>query len=37
MNNLKMLYFDRIGVSEGIMFIKQVHQKSVIFVSIGIS
>ena len=33
-----MLYFERIYVSEGIdILIKQVHQKSVIFVTIGIS
>ena len=28
-----MLYFDRINVSE--MLIKQMHQKSVVFVTIG--
>ena len=32
-----MIYFDRIDVSEGLMLIKQVHQKSAIFVTIGIS
>ena len=31
-----MLYYDRIEVSEGIDIKKQVHQKSVIFVTIGI-
>ena len=31
-----MLYIDRIDVSEGIMLIRQVNQKSVIFVTIGI-
>ena len=32
-----MLYYDRIDVSQGIDVIKEVHQKSVIFVTIGIS
>ena len=32
-----MLYFDRIDISEGIDINKKVHQKSVIFVTIGIS
>ena len=32
-----MLYFDRIDVSEGTDVIKQLHQKSVIFIAIGIS
>ena len=32
-----MLYFDRIVVSEGLDVNKQVHQKSVIFVTICIS
>ena len=33
-----MLYYDRIDISQGIdMLIKQVHQKRVIFVTIGIS
>ena len=32
-----MLYFDRIVVSEGLDVNKQAHQKSVIFVTIGIS
>ena len=36
MNNMKMLYYDRINVSEGTMLIKQVNQKSAIFVTIGI-
>ena len=36
MNNMKMLYYDRINVSERIMLIKQVNQKSAIFVTIGI-
>ena len=33
---LQMLYFDGIDVSEGIDLIKQVYQKSVIFVTIDI-
>ena len=33
----KMLYYDRTDVSEGIMLIIQAHQKSMIFVTIGIS
>ena len=39
MNNIKMLYFDRIDISEGIeelILIKQVHQNSMIFVTIDI-
>ena len=32
----KMLYWDRIDVSEKLIVIKQVHQKSLIFVIIGI-
>ena len=32
-----MLYYDRIDVSEKWMLIKQVHQKSVVVVTIGIS
>ena len=32
-----MLYFDRIDVLKELMLIKQVHQKSVILVAIGIS
>ena len=32
-----MLYFDRIDVSEEFVLIGQVHQKIVIFVTIGIS
>ena len=32
-----MLYYDRIDVSEGTDVIKQVHQKSMTFVTIGIS
>ena len=35
MNNIKMLYFDRTDVKEA-MLIKQMHQKTVIFVTIGI-
>ena len=31
-----MLYFSRIEISEGIDLVKQVHQKNVIFVTIGI-
>ena len=37
MNNIKMPCFDRIEVSEGTDINKQVHQKSVIFVTIGVS
>ena len=36
MNNIKMLYFDRIDASEGMMLKRQVNQKSVIFVTLGI-
>ena len=36
MNNIKMLYYDRIDVAERIDLIKQMHQKSVIFVANGI-
>ena len=32
-----MLYYDRIVVSEGLVLIKQEHQKSVMFATIGIS
>ena len=32
-----MLYYDRIDVSEEIVVIKQVHQKSVMIVTVGIS
>ena len=32
-----MLYYDRIDVSEKLMLIKQVHQKSVMFVTMGVS
>ena len=32
-----MIYYDRIDVCEGIDVDKKVHQKSVIFVTIGIS
>ena len=32
----KMLEYDRIDISEGIDLIKQMHQKNVIFVFIGI-
>ena len=34
---LQMLYYDRIDVSERIDVNKKVHQKSVMFVTIGIS
>ena len=34
-NNKIMLYEDRIDVSEGMMLIKKVHQKCVMFVTIG--
>ena len=34
MNNIKMLYFDRIDVSEG-TDVKGVHQRSAIFVTTG--
>ena len=34
---IKMLYYDRTDVSEGIMLIIQVHQKSMIFATIGVS
>ena len=34
---MKMLYYDRTDVSEGIDVNKQVHRKSVMFVTIGIS
>ena len=37
MNNIKMLYFDRIDVSEEIDVNKTSHQKSLIFVTTGIS
>ena len=37
MNNTNILYYDKIEVSEELMLIKQVHQKSVIFVIVGIS
>ena len=36
MNNIKMLYYERIENSEGIDKIKQVHQKSATFVTVGI-
>ena len=36
MNNIKMLYYYRIDVSGKIDINKQVSQKSVIFVTIGI-
>ena len=32
-----MIYYDRTDVSKELMLIKQVHQKSVVFVTIGIS
>ena len=31
-----MLEYDRIGISEGLMLMKQIHQKNVVFVVIGI-
>ena len=37
MNNTKISYFDKIDVFKELMLIKQVHQKSVIFVTIVIS
>ena len=36
MNNIKMLYFDRIDALKELMLKIQVNQKSVIFVSLGI-
>ena len=36
MNNITMLYYDRIEVSEGTHVNKKVNQKSPIFVTIGI-
>ena len=36
MNNIKMLYYDRINISLEMLQIKQVDQKSVIFVTTGI-
>ena len=36
MNNIKMLYYDRIDVSEGIDVNKPMNEKSVIFVTTGI-
>ena len=37
MNNIKMLHYERITVSEGIDVNKQANQKSEIFVTIGTS
>ena len=37
MNNIKMLYFDRIVVSEGTDVNKTSAQKSAVFVTTGIS
>ena len=37
MNNIKMLYFDRTMFLKELLLIKQVHQRSVVFVTIGIS
>ena len=37
MNNIKMLYFDRIDVSEGTDVNKTSAQKSALFVTTGIS
>ena len=31
-----MLEYERIDISEGLMLIKQIYQKSVIFVTVGI-
>ena len=36
MNNIKMLYYDRIEVFEGIDVNKQANQRSAIFATIGI-
>ena len=36
MKNTKMLYYDKIDVSEGLMLIWQANQKSTIFVTFGI-
>ena len=36
MNNIKMIYYDRINVSEGIVLIRQANQEDAIFVIIGI-
>ena len=36
MNNMKTLYLDSIDVSEELMLISQAHQKSMMFVTIGI-
>ena len=36
MNNMKMPYFERTDVLKELILIKQVHQKSVMFASIGI-
>ena len=35
-NNIKMLHYSEIGVSEIIDVISQVHEKSVLFAAIGI-
>ena len=37
MNNIKMLYYDRIEVSKGINVNKTSESKSVIFITIGVS
>ena len=37
MNNVEMLYYDRIVVSEGIDVNKKTNQKVAIFVTVGIS
>ena len=36
MNNMKMPYFERTDVLKELILIKQVHQKSVMFATIGI-
>ena len=36
MNNIKMLYYDRIEVFEELILIKQANEKNAIFVIIGI-
>ena len=33
---MKILHYDRIDVSEGIMVVRQVHKKSVLFATNGI-
>ena len=36
MNNMKMPYFERTDVLKELILLKQVHQKSVMFATIGI-